>query len=50
LGAGRRNTNDKLDYSVGIQIDRHVGDQVNKGWLSTDAFNKDFSVAELNTS
>ena len=31
LGAGRKNKEDKIDYSVGIKLEKHIGDYIKKG-------------------
>ena len=45
LGAGRLNKEDSIDYSVGIVINKHIGDQINIGdTLCTLYVNKDVEV------
>ena len=45
LGAGRLNKEDKIDYSVGIVLKKHIGDHVNVGdVLCTLYVNKDVKV------
>ena len=53
LGAGRKNKGDKIDYGVGIKINKNVGDSVKKGeilaYIYTDKSIKDINVDELFT-
>ena len=45
LGAGRINKEDKIDYSVGIVINKHIGDEIKIGdTLCTLYVNKDIEV------
>lgn len=41
LGAGRVNKKDKIDYSVGIRLNKQVGDSVKKGDLLATLYVKD---------
>lgn len=46
LGAGKENIDDKIDYGVGIKLNKFIGDSVKRGDLLATLYvnNKDFSV------
>ena len=41
LGAGRENIKDKIDYTVGIKLNKQLGDNVKKGDLLATLYVKD---------
>lgn len=48
LGAGRKTKEDKIDYSVGIKINKEVGSVVKKGdVLCTLYYNKPYDISDL---
>lgn len=49
LGAGRKSKEDKIDYTVGIKLHKHVGDEVKKGEvLATLYINDKSDCSEIN--
>ena len=48
LGAGRENKDDKIDYSVGIKLNKKAGDSVDKGdKLATIYYNQEEKLSEV---
>ena len=43
LGAGRRTKEDKIDHSVGIKLNKHIGDVVKKGDILATLYINDYS-------
>ena len=49
LGAGRKSKEDKIDYTVGIKLHKHIGDEVKKGEvLATLYINDNSDCSEIN--
>ncbi len=49
LGAGRKSKEDKIDYTVGIKLHKHIGDEVKKGEvLATLYINDKSDCSEIN--
>lgn len=49
LGAGRVSKEDKIDFSVGIRLNKLVGEEVKKGdILATIYYNKEFEMPDFN--
>ena len=49
LGAGRKSKEDKIDYTVGIKLHKHIGDEVKKGeFLATLYINDNSDCSEIN--
>ena len=53
LGAGRQSKEDKIDYTVGIELNKLVGDEVKKGeilaYIYTDKSIKNINSDEIFT-
>lgn len=48
LGAGRKSKEDKIDYSVGIKLNKNVGDIITKGQvLATIYYNSDYTMNDV---
>lgn len=48
LGAGRKSKEDKIDYSVGIKLNKNVGDIITKGQvLATIYYNRDYTMNDI---
>lgn len=48
LGAGRKSKEDKIDYSVGIKLNKNVGDIITKGQvLATIYYNSDYTMNDI---
>lgn len=48
LGAGRKSKEDKIDYSVGIKLNKNVGDIITKGQvLATIYYNRDYTMNDV---
>lgn len=48
LGAGRKSKEDKIDYSVGIKLNKNVGDIITKGQvLATIYYNRDYTMDDV---
>lgn len=48
LGAGRKSKEDKIDYSVGIKLNKNVGDIIMKGQvLATIYYNSDYTMNDV---
>ena len=49
LGAGRKNKEDKIDYSAGIVVNKHVGDYINEGDIIMTLYTKNKITSIDNT-